>query len=61
MTTHELARQLLAGPDQPVQLLTETFNNAIYGDIGDVKITAGHSGNDNVTMLSAYDDDEDEE
>lgn len=39
MTAHELARQLLAGPDVPVELGVGSPKDTFIGDVGDVTIT----------------------
>ncbi len=41
MNSHELARQLLAGPDLPVELLLSTPHDTLYGDLGDCTVTIG--------------------
>lgn len=38
MTTHELAKLLLAGPDRPVQLQVNTNEDGYWGAPGDVQI-----------------------
>jgi len=57
MMTHELARQLLAGPDEPVELRLEYDDDVLCGGVGEVTINRL----DNTTILFGVADDEDEE
>jgi adhesin HecA-like repeat protein len=50
MTTHELAMQLLAGKNVPVQLQVNTNNDGFWGAEGDVTITSGQR----VTVLRCF-------
>lgn len=39
MTSHELARQLLAGPDKKLAICIKTATNSLWADPGDVQVT----------------------
>ena len=55
-TTHQLANELLAGPDLPVQVLMEGIPSGNWGKIGEVEVKA--VGN-LVLLVSDGSDDED--
>lgn len=41
MTSHELARQLLAHPDLPVEMVIVAPKDTMIGDLGDVTVGVG--------------------
>lgn len=45
LTSHELARQLLAGPDKPVIIGVRCNRDAVWGDADDVTVTDEHEVN----------------
>lgn len=59
MTAHELAHQLLAGPNHPVQVEVRTNGDAFWSAPGDITITS--DGVNCVSLSGCQEDGEDGE